>query len=140
MKRDMLNIDERRQEEILELNREVQRKSMFYLLIIGIADWIVGYLILIGIIIAYHFFTGGVSYPNILLDGTIALLVIATVIIVSSALSGTKIVVPGALIVNNKALLDDINSARARAFSVGGPFVGYIVALFFYLMYELESV
>ena len=138
MKKNMLNIDIRKKGEILELNPDEKNHNIIYLIVLKLANWILGYFLFAGILVLYHFLTGGIHYPAILIDSAVFLAILATVVIVSSAMSGTKLVVPGALVVYNKALLDDINAARARAFNVAGPFVGYIMAAFLYVLFKLE--
>ncbi|OLS19592.1 MAG: hypothetical protein HeimC2_40710 [Candidatus Heimdallarchaeota archaeon LC_2] len=139
MKKVMLGIDSRKEEEIIKINPAEKTRSTFQLILIKLSNWIIAYLMFVGILILFQFLTGGIKYPSILKDSAIVLVAITTIIIYGSAISGTKIVVPGGLIVYNEALMNDINAARSRAFNVTGPFTGYLLAILFYLLFEIES-
>lgn len=142
MKRDMLNIDVRKIEDTsdLHINSDEKVTTTFHLLTINLFNWILGYIIAAGIWLVVLYFYRGIHFPDMLLDSTIFLAGATTILIFSSAIGGTKLAVPAALVVYDKAFINDINEARARAFNVLGPFMGYFVALLFFLMYQLESV
>ncbi len=142
MKRDMLNIDERKIEDTVDLriNSDEKVPTMFQLFAIKLTNWVLGYLVAAVIWLFFLNFYRGIHFPGMLLDIAYFLVGAATILIVGSAIGGTRLAVPLALVVYDKAFINDLNAARARAFNVLGPFTGYLVALLFFLMYQLESV
>ena len=75
-----------------------------------------------------------------LIEIFVIMIFLPSMIIYGSAISGTRIVLPGAAMVYNKALLDDIRSAKSRAFDkMGGPIIGYFYATTIVLLIIIES-
>ena len=106
-----------------------------------ILNWTIAYGIMVSLmLIIKSAVISPIKYPNVIIEIFGIMVFLPSMIIYGSAISGTKIVVPGACIVHDKALLDDINSARQRAFDkLGGPIIGYVYALIFLLLFLFET-
>lgn len=120
---------------------QMETDSIKNRLIKQMLNWTIAYSIMVSLMLFLKAAViSPIKYPDVIIEIFGIMVFLPSMIIYGSAISGTKIVVPGACIVHDKALLDDIKSAKQRAFGkLGGPLIGYFYAIIFLLLFLIET-